>query len=183
MSSLQSSARGLRPAPRSRTLAQPIDPEEAEQLLMGLKRSAARAASAAVSSSGARDGKVAPATVPPPGARDGTAVHDTLRALLGNAKKERLECMVPLIETLQMALALDRTKSGAPPGTLTVKGWLALLNSWEKQLQVMQPRQLGFSKSFVQEAFDKVTLEKSPLTSPLRELLTMMEAVKDRVAA
>ncbi|MBF0152228.1 MAG: hypothetical protein HQL64_00575 [Magnetococcales bacterium] len=146
-------------------MARPIDPEEADQLLSNQRHGSDKFASSVY------------------GSWDGNAVHDTLKGFLSNAKRERLECMVPLIETLQMALALDRTKGGAPPGTLTVKGWLSLLGSWEKQLQGMQPRQLVFGKSFVQEAFDKVTLEKSPLAPLLQELMNMMESVKGQVAA
>ncbi|MBF0136983.1 MAG: hypothetical protein H7833_09415 [Magnetococcus sp. DMHC-1] len=169
MNSLQSSAKGLRSAPRSRILgkplARPIDPEDAERLLSAQGSGPDRFASTMG------------------GSQDNNEVHETLRGFLGNAKRERLECMVPIIETLQVALALDRAKGGAPPGTLTVKGWLALLNSWEKQLQSMQPRQLLFGKSFVQEAVDKVTLEKSPLVPIMRELMHMMETVKDQVVA
>ncbi|MBF0176328.1 MAG: hypothetical protein HQL63_05700 [Magnetococcales bacterium] len=165
MSSLQSGAKGLRPAPRSRALAKPIDPEEAERMLSGQGTGSGRLASDRRS------------------AQNGDEVHDTLRGFLSNARRERLECVVPLIETLQVALALDRAKGGAPPGTLTVKGWLTLLNSWEKQLQGMQPRQLLFGKTFVQEAVDKVTLDKSPLLPILQELMHMMETAKNQAAA
>ncbi|MBF0625872.1 MAG: hypothetical protein HQL82_13815 [Magnetococcales bacterium] len=143
-------------------LAKPIDPEDAERLL-SQERSRGRAA--------------APARKD----RDGGEIHESLRVLVGSAQRERLEWMVPLVETLQMALALDRAKSGAPPGTLTVKGWMTLLNNWEKQLGAMPARQLDFGKDFVLEACDKATNHRSPLAPILRELGELMAKARQRI--
>lgn len=102
-------------------------------------------------------------------------VEECLQNLLDDAKSERLECLVEAINTFCLVLAAERVYGKNPPGTLTVKGWIGLLNRWEPLLGQFRSRQIFFAKSFLQEALDNSTLRLSPMASAFHELIALME--------
>lgn len=103
------------------------------------------------------------------------AIHQELTELIENARGDRLECAVPLLESLQISLTVEHAARKAFPGTLTVAGWMSLLNRWEALLKNSQKRQIFFAKSFFHEARNREEEQGSPLAPVLRELLVMME--------
>ncbi|OSM04962.1 hypothetical protein [Magnetofaba australis] len=108
-----------------------------------------------------------------PVAADVQTVRKLLSDLQTQAVDERLECAVPLIESLRLSLALDRASASTPPGALTVKGWMSLLNGWESHLEKMRQRQINYSKSFFEEAVEEAELGASPLAPMLQQLVEM----------
>ncbi len=109
-------------------------------------------------------------------------VHDKLRLMLTLAKTERMDFALPLIEAMQMALALDHASNNAPPGALTVKGWIGLLNNWENQLKLLRPRQLVFACTFFREIPEQMEFRNTPLVPMVQELVDIMElALKEHV--
>ncbi|MEO5377432.1 MAG: hypothetical protein H7832_06580 [Magnetococcus sp. DMHC-6] len=115
--------------------------------------------------------------------REETQQH--LHQLIQEAKMERLECALPMIESLNKALTLEYTANGAPPGTLTVEGWFSLLNRWERQILTLTPRQLQYTKEFFQDLLPRFEKLDSPLTSILGQLaliLATQKSTKPRVS-
>ncbi len=111
-----------------------------------------------------------------------TEIHEKLRLMLNMAKTERLDFVVPMIEAMQMSLALDHASHNAPPGTLTVKGWIALLNNWEHHLKTMRQRQIGFACEFFREISEQLAFRNTPLVPMVQELVDVMEiSLKERL--
>ena len=111
-----------------------------------------------------------------------TEIHEKLRLLLTMAKTERMDFVIPMIEAMQMSLALDHASHNAPPGTLTVKGWIALLNNWENHLKTMRTRQIDFACEFFREISEQMAFRNTPLVPMVQELVDIMEiALKERV--
>ncbi|MBF0142580.1 MAG: hypothetical protein HQL57_01990 [Magnetococcales bacterium] len=104
-----------------------------------------------------------------------STIHKQLTMLVQEAKCERMEFALPLIESLRMTLALDHATGATPPGTLTAKSWLGLLNQWENQLTQLPERQRRFSKSFFRDLASRLEKEASPLFPILLELVEMLE--------
>lgn len=102
-------------------------------------------------------------------------VDECLNNFLADAKAERLECLVEAISTFMVVLAADRQKGKKLPGTLTVKGWIGLLNRWEAMLGQFRSRQVFFAKSFIKEALENSALRLSPMAGAFEELVHLME--------
>ncbi|MBF0283381.1 MAG: hypothetical protein HQL51_02880 [Magnetococcales bacterium] len=112
---------------------------------------------------------------PPPAPPSGEEIHQALDQLLMEAQNERLEGAMPLIRLMQKSLAVELATRNVPPGTLTVAGWLGLLNRWEEALKQIRKRQIFFAKPFFVDAAERFRRGESPLTSLLDELLELMD--------
>lgn len=125
----------------------------------------------------AKPAGAAKADLPYPGAGRLTAkmIDSQLQNLMDNAKSERLECAVSLIEALQISLAADQASVGAPPGTLTVRGWWGLLGRWERHLQAARLPQVKYARPFFQEAMKGDVFSETPMVALFQELVEMME--------
>lgn len=110
-----------------------------------------------------------------PNSRAGEVIHERLGAILAEAKKERLECAIPLIQILQFSLTKEQTSRQTPAGVLTVNGWMNLLNRWDMQLDAVKKRQIFYAKPFFAESLEKLIAVQSPLAILFQELLEMME--------
>ncbi|HIJ84771.1 MAG: hypothetical protein HW380_3674 [Magnetococcales bacterium] len=97
-----------------------------------------------------------------------------LEDLSREAKAERLECAVTLMESLVSALSRHNTAS-VPPGFLTVDGWLSLLNQWETVLKNSSRRHVNFSRSFFKDVLNRPMFKVPPMSPLLTELVTLME--------
>lgn len=102
-------------------------------------------------------------------------IDTSLNRLTEEARLERLEWAVPLIEAMQTILAVEQAAYQTPPGTLTVKGWIGLLNRWESQLGQTRKRQIFFAKPFFQDAWERSENDQSPLAPVLHELVVLMD--------
>lgn len=98
------------------------------------------------------------------------------------ARTERLDFALPLIEAIRVAFALDQTMGNAPPGTLTVQGWLGLLQRWELLLEEMAPRRIHFAVGFFRELLQRGELERLPMGAVLVQLVALMEQVRNDAA-
>ena len=107
---------------------------------------------------------------------------EVLDHLAKRARLERLECALPLIDTLRSCFSPEKTVQGVPSGVLTVNVWLELFNRWEEILQGIQRRRLPFLRDFFRESMTSLRLEyahvnlPSSLIQALQELLAMMDA-------
>ncbi|MBF0620348.1 MAG: hypothetical protein HQL54_00330 [Magnetococcales bacterium] len=108
-------------------------------------------------------------------------IQKDLHDLFIGAKLERLECALPLIEAIQDALDSDRSGTSVPAGTLTVKGWMGLLNRWELQLRSIRPSQARYLREYLEEMVTKKNSTKSPLVPMLRELISVVESAQIRL--
>lgn len=97
-----------------------------------------------------------------------------LGGLSKEARAERLECAVVLLDALASALTDHRTHS-APPGFLTVDGWIHLLNRWEEILKSTSKRHVDYSRSFFKDVINRSVFKAPPMSPLLAELLTLME--------
>ncbi|MBF0158665.1 MAG: hypothetical protein HQL58_04010 [Magnetococcales bacterium] len=138
---------------RQKPTVAPIEPDKATALLAGRG-----------------EGRSADVSVP----MTASEIQEKLQLLMTAARTERLEFALPLIEVIQMALALDHAASNTPPGTLTVKGWISLLNNWENQLRSLRRRQIGFSRDFFHEMTERIEFRNTPLVPMIQELVDMM---------
>lgn len=98
-----------------------------------------------------------------------------LASLVMDARLERLEVMVALLEALRTVLAVDQSQAGAPPGTLTVSGWISLFQRWESTLQRARKRQIFYSHSFLKDTLNRPDVLATSLSDPLQELSETME--------
>lgn len=110
-----------------------------------------------------------------PDGRAGEIINERLSAILAEARRERLECAIPLIQTLQFSIAKEHSSRAMPPGVLTVNGWMNLLNHWDNQLDAVKKRQIFYAKPFFTESLEKLIAVQSPLAILFQELLEMME--------
>ncbi|ABK43473.1 hypothetical protein Mmc1_0955 [Magnetococcus marinus MC-1] len=102
-------------------------------------------------------------------------LRQQIQEISTRAKDERLECAIPLLESLRMALALDRAAHNTPPGTLTVKGWSSLLSNWEAHIQKSRSRQMVYTKSFFAELAEDGDLKNSPLEPIFQQLVMQIQ--------
>ena len=108
-------------------------------------------------------------------------IGEILDQLARRAHAERLECALPLIETLQRCFSPERTAPGVPVGVLTVQVWLELLDRWEETLKTIQRRRISFLRDFFRESVTILRLEHAHISAPaslvqaLQELLTMID--------
>ena len=103
-----------------------------------------------------------------------TDPNPILDMLSQETKSERMEFALPLIESMRVSFALNKTMGDTPPGTLTVQGWMGLLSRWERILAEMPPRRIHFSIDFFREILDRKELGQSPIGAVLEQLLEMM---------
>ncbi len=103
-----------------------------------------------------------------------TDINRTLNQLSLEVRSERLDFALPLIESMRVSFALNRTMGDTPPGTLTVEGWMGLLNRWERVLEEMPPRRIHFASDFFREVLEQGRLGSSPVVAILEQLLTVM---------
>ncbi|MBF0416031.1 MAG: hypothetical protein HQL79_09725 [Magnetococcales bacterium] len=98
---------------------------------------------------------------------------ELLGGLAREAKAERLECAVTLMETLRMVVREYRAHS-ATPGYVTVEGWLHLLTQWENNLKASPRRHITYAIAFFQEAIKREECKVPPVSPLLSALLTLM---------
>ncbi|MEG3639115.1 hypothetical protein [Magnetococcus sp. PR-3] len=134
--------------------------------------SSAKARSAAGSSAKSQNHGYRPASV------DG--VRHQIQEISTRATDERLECAIPLLESLRMALALDRATHQTPPGTLTVKGWSSLLGNWEGHIQKSRARQMMYTKAFFDEIAEDGDYKGSPLEPIFQQLVLVIQSTLEQ---
>lgn len=101
--------------------------------------------------------------------------EEGIRRLIQEARLERLEWALPLIESMQICMTADRTTSRTLPGAMTVQNWIGLLNRWENQLSQTRKRHIFFAKPFFEDALERSEADNSPLTPILQELVSLMD--------
>ncbi len=111
----------------------------------------------------------------------------TLMQLERDIENERLDFARPLVDALRHALVRDAQLIGTPPGTLTVHGWISLMERWENELQHIPPRRIRYVKSFFQELQERADIAGSPVGMIVAELTSLLDALpfseQSRVAA
>lgn len=101
------------------------------------------------------------------------AFFELLEELAREAKAERLECAVTLMETLRMVVRQYKARF-ATPGYVTVEGWLHLLTQWENNLKGSPRRHITYAVAFFQEAVNREECKVPPISPLLSALLTLM---------
>lgn len=97
-----------------------------------------------------------------------------LASLIMDAKIERLEAMVTLLEALRASMVTEESQGAAPPGALTVSGWITLFHRWDFILQRTRQRLVFFAHDFLKHTLSRDDVAGTPLLDPLQELSEMM---------
>jgi hypothetical protein len=110
------------------------------------------------------------------GATFGREIQVSLEKISQEAKKERLECAVTIIDELRVILSEEDSK-GSPTGYLTVTGWTKLINGWEHHLHGVSDRKIKYTKEFVGEILGREGMYAPPLGILLGEMKSFLESM------
>lgn len=103
------------------------------------------------------------------GAAFGREIHNSLKKLSHEARTERLECAVSMIDELRMMLSKEDHK-GAPTGYLTVQGWSELLSKWDHHLRGISSRKIKYTVQFISEVMKRDGMYAPPMGVLLNEM-------------
>ncbi|MBF0310272.1 MAG: hypothetical protein HQL56_12165 [Magnetococcales bacterium] len=104
-----------------------------------------------------------------------SAIHRSLEAIQQSAVAERLESVVPLLEAIRLYLPTGKEERDMPAGALSLQAWMALLNRWELHLAKTRKSQLGFIRTFLEEALARLERVQSPLGNILGGLMGVVD--------
>ncbi|MBF0447236.1 MAG: hypothetical protein HQL67_03450 [Magnetococcales bacterium] len=109
------------------------------------------------------------------GAAFGREIQNSLKILSQEARMERLECAVSMIDELRSTLVEEDGK-GSPTGYLTVEAWMKLLDRWDRNLQGVSERKIKYTISFVEEGLGKEGMYAPPIGVLLGELKSFLQS-------
>ena len=110
------------------------------------------------------------------GAMFGREIQVSLEKISQEARKERLECAVAIIDELRVILSEEDNK-GSPTGYLTVAGWTKLINGWEHHLHGVSSRKIKYTKEFISEILGREGMYAPPLGILLGEMRSFLESI------